>query len=213
MLGVLSLTSVGTEFCSLDPKARHWHKVYSSPTSHGFVKNKSCQTNLIFLWRGSRSQRGEKLEMWYILTAVRLLTLFRLAFPGARWGNTVEEKCCEVPNWLGKHTEKLWAVYCRSGRMAWVRHCRGLCRGCYYSIFSLVTWVMEYGVDLLHLLTIPSWEGLQVLSENGERFKNLNKLKKQAGKKRLTFEKDKGKAECTRTIETYVRKWLRRQHF
>ena len=30
-------------------KAWHWHKVYSSPTSRGFVKNKSCQTNLIFL--------------------------------------------------------------------------------------------------------------------------------------------------------------------
>lgn len=42
---------------------------------------------------------------------------------------------------------------------------------------------------------------------------NLDKLKQQSGKCRLTFKKDKSKTECTGTIETYVGKWLRRQHF
>lgn len=46
-----------------------------------------------------------------------------------------------------------------------------------------------------------------------QKIQNLNKLKEQSGKNRLMFEKDKSKAECIRTIEMCVRKWLCRQHF
>lgn len=79
-----------------------------------------------------------------------------MAFPGVRCGNIVEEKCSQVPNQPGKSVEKLLPVYCGSGMMAGVQCCQGLCRVWYYSIFSFLTWVIEYGVDLLHLLTIPS---------------------------------------------------------
>lgn len=44
-------------------KAWHWHEGCSSPTSCGFVKDKSCQTNLIFQWKGSRSLRGKELQL------------------------------------------------------------------------------------------------------------------------------------------------------
>lgn len=44
-------------------KAWHWHKVYSSPTSRGFVKNKSCQTNLIFLRVSERGEAGDVIHL------------------------------------------------------------------------------------------------------------------------------------------------------
>lgn len=50
-----------------------------------------------------------------------------------------------------------------------------------------------------------------MLSENRRKIQNLDKLKKQSGKNRLTFEKDKSKTECTGTTVTYVGKGLRGQ--
>lgn len=100
--------------CPLLTRSKARHKVHSSPTSCGFVKHKSCQTNLIFLCQGSRSQRGRSWRCEYVLTALRLLTLFHMA----RWGYMAEKKCSKVPNQLGKHTQELSAVYCRIGRMA-----------------------------------------------------------------------------------------------
>lgn len=95
-------------------KAWHWHEGCSSPTSCGFVKDKSCQTNLIFLWQGSRSVRGEELLLWYSLTAVRLLTLTHGVFQErgggiwmgrnavryqTSWANTLKTVCCLLSEW------------------------------------------------------------------------------------------------------------------
>lgn len=75
--------------------------------------------------------------------------------PGARWGNRDGEKCCEVPNQLGN---TLKTVCCLLSK--WKDGLNTVLEGSvqlwHYSIFSLVTWVVEYGGDILQLLTTPS---------------------------------------------------------
>lgn len=69
---------------------------------------------------------------------------------------------------------------------------------------------MEYGVDIA---SADNTRLRGAASALREQEKGSKKLKKQAGKYRWTFEKDKSKAARTRTIEMCVRKWLCRQHF
>lgn len=136
-------------------KAWHWHEGCSSPTSCGFVKDKSCQTNLIFQWKGSRSLRGKELQ----LDCSQDFDSHSWGVPGARWGNMDGEKCCKVPSQPG-NTLKTVCCLLSKWKDGFNTVLEGSVQLWHYSIFSLVTWVVEYWGDILQLLTIPSWEGL-----------------------------------------------------